>query len=430
MKLKRLAVCLVTLLISSETSAQWTEVNVTPNHTAKSYDFLDDNIGYASFQNMTTGLFELAKTIDGGDNWIIINPPDSAWDFKDISVPEDSVIYVVSRDLSLSVPNKSKIFKSNDDGATWIDLTPDTTNIGMGFAVVYFVDALVGYWGIADKLYKTVDGGVNWAEPNLPLGYYIQSIHFNDANNGVLGTWDGTFAYLGGVLSTNDGGITWRDTTFGTGSSTVGTVKQTSENVTYAGTAGWGSNGSLLFKTTDNGTTWTEVSIPDTLSNTMLRTFDFIDDNAGFIVEESNDTTYLYKTVDGGVSWSLNQVIDTNYLSEIHLTSNTGYLTGNLNQFFKLQSPTGIMGFSTVNSIMAYPNPSSGRFMMEIQIEEPQNMVLRILSILGEEVFVEKLNISTGLYRREFDLQDNAKGIYMLHVTTDLGVKSLKMVLD
>jgi len=234
-------------------------------------------------------------------------------------------------------------YKTINDGTTWTDITPDTTTSGLDNSVS-FVDEFVGYWVLGEKLYKTTDGGANWTSSNLPLGHYAQSIHFNDASNGVIGTRDGTFNYYGGILSTTDGGITWSDTTFTINSSVVGSVKQTSGNVAYAATTGWGSSVSLLYKTINNGVTWSEVPIPDTLSNSRLMSFDFLDDDYGFIVEESNDTSYIYKTVNGGVSWSLYQVIDTTNLSAMHLTSNSGYLAGNLNQFFKLQNSNEIVG--------------------------------------------------------------------------------------
>jgi len=71
MKTKPFIFCFVILLISTNAIAQWTELNVTPNHTAKSYDFIDDNIGYASLK-LTVTQIELAKTIDGGNSWSII----------------------------------------------------------------------------------------------------------------------------------------------------------------------------------------------------------------------------------------------------------------------------------------------------------------------------------------------------------------------
>ncbi|HHZ65478.1 MAG TPA: hypothetical protein EYN51_08295 [Flavobacteriales bacterium] len=66
MKAKSIIICLSALLISINTIAQWTEINVTPNHAANSYDFIDDNIGYASLFNISTNRIELAKTVDGG----------------------------------------------------------------------------------------------------------------------------------------------------------------------------------------------------------------------------------------------------------------------------------------------------------------------------------------------------------------------------
>jgi len=433
MKAKSIIFCLSALLISINTIAQWTEINVTPNHAANSYDFIDDNIGYASLFNISTNGIELAKTVDGGNSWAVLNAPMNTYDYMDMAAPADSIIYVACRDLNTAAPNMSKIYKTIDNGLTWTDLTPDTTNTGQGFAAVHFVDELVGYWVISEKLYKTIDGGANWTSSTLPLGHNalsINSIHFNDENNGVIGTWNGTFAYLGGVLSTTDGGITWSDTAFSINSSSVSSVKQTSAMVAYAGTAGWGSNLSLLFKTTNNGVTWSEVSIPDTLSNSIFRCFDFTDDEHGFIVEESMDKSYLYETTNGGVSWSLFQVIDTSYLFEIHLTSNTGYLTGNLNQFYKLQNPTSMNEVEKDYSFNIYPNPSTDQITIEInsRLQEPRK--LKIINLLGEEVYNQPIPMIQDTYQRQLDVSSYTKGIYFLMLNTSELVFTKKIIIQ
>ncbi len=83
-----------------------------------------------------------------------------------------------------------------------------------------------------------------------------------------------------------------------------------------------------------------------------------------------------------------------------------------------------------IENLIVYPNPSSGRFTLEMQITEAQDVVLKIISILGQEVYVEKRKLNPGIYRKEIDIRAHAKGIYLLQITTRRGVMSKRIVLE
>ncbi|PCH98409.1 MAG: hypothetical protein COB85_01570 [Bacteroidetes bacterium] len=84
----------------------------------------------------------------------------------------------------------------------------------------------------------------------------------------------------------------------------------------------------------------------------------------------------------------------------------------------------------SIDFFKIYPNPSSGRFTLEIQVEEPQEVVLRILSILGQEILIEKRKPKFGLYRVEVDISTHSKGLYLLQITTKQGVLAKRIVIE
>ncbi len=62
-----------------------------------------------------------------------------------------------------------------------------------------------------------------------------------------------------------------------------------------------GSAGRVL-RTTNGGTTWVAVTNPSALDNTNI---DAIDANTAYVIANGTDDARLYRTLDGGVSWSL-----------------------------------------------------------------------------------------------------------------------------
>ena len=59
-----------------------------------------------------------------------------------------------------------------------------------------------------------------------------------------------------------------------------------------------------------------------------------------------------------------------------------------------------------------------------------QNLKVRVLNLVGEEIILEDLQQFVGEYTKQINLQENAKGIYFLEITTDNGVVNKKLILQ
>ena len=81
---------------------------------------------------------------------------------------------------------------------------------------------------------------------------------------------------------------------------------------------------------------------------------------------------------------------------------------------------TGIENFEFINSFKIYPNPNTGEFKIEINITRQENLELKILNSLGQEVFSEHLNQFKGIYEKQLDLSEFPVGIYNLQLIPDL----------
>lgn len=75
-----------------------------------------------------------------------------------------------------------------------------------------------------------------------------------------------------------------------------------------------------------------------------------------------------------------------------------------------------------------YPNPTKGRFILEIEGTNEQNINLRITNVNGQLIQSESLEVRRGMNKFEFDLSTRAKGIYFIEITNDNYNKTEKLV--
>ena len=78
-----------------------------------------------------------------------------------------------------------------------------------------------------------------------------------------------------------------------------------------------------------------------------------------------------------------------------------------------------------------FPNPSSELFNISFSSNRVQDLRVRVLNSISEEVMIIELNQYKGEYTKQIDLTNNAKGIYFLEIeTNDDGVINKKLILQ
>jgi hypothetical protein len=87
-------------------------------------------------------------------------------------------------------------------------------------------------------------------------------------------------------------------------------------------------------------------------------------------------------------------------------------------------------GGSAIANLDVYPNPSRDIFNVSFTSEEVQNLKIRILNVIGDEIANEDLQQFIGEYTKQIDLTNNAKGIYFLEIETNNGVINKKLILQ
>jgi hypothetical protein len=83
-----------------------------------------------------------------------------------------------------------------------------------------------------------------------------------------------------------------------------------------------------------------------------------------------------------------------------------------------------------INNFKIYPNPSSDIFNITFNSETIQDLSIRILNVVGAEIYLENKADFIGEYTKQISLDDYGKGIYFLEIRTSTGVVNKKLILQ
>ena len=85
-------------------------------------------------------------------------------------------------------------------------------------------------------------------------------------------------------------------------------------------------------------------------------------------------------------------------------------------------------GGTAINNVEIYPNPSRDIFNVSFTSIAKQDLRVRIMNVIGEEIVNDNLEQFIGEYTKQINLSDNAKGIYFLEIEMDDGVINKKLM--
>tara|TARA_B100001057_G_scaffold214188_1_gene214550 strand:+ start:185 stop:5254 length:5070 start_codon:yes stop_codon:yes gene_type:complete len=87
-------------------------------------------------------------------------------------------------------------------------------------------------------------------------------------------------------------------------------------------------------------------------------------------------------------------------------------------------------GGLSINNLDIYPNPSRDVFNITFNSNVKQNLRIRILSVVGAEVYREDRENFIGEYTKQVSLDNYGKGIYFLEIETNDGIINKKLILQ
>jgi len=288
------------VLKSTDAGETWT---ATANFGDNSLNFpADSETGYVA---STT----LHKTTNGGDSWTNIFPtynpsPPASWVIKGIRFSSDTLTGIQIQELG------SYIYRTTDGGmnmvGTSINCSPGTcyyywahTDCSLKTWVVGYIDSATCQMGM---VWSTTTWGASWSIILQSTCMAFRSIYFRPNNliGYAVGWYRDRTCCVGRVdgpvmFKSTDGGTSWNELTWWPWPSTwqLYGVSFTSDSTGYVV-----GNSGIIFKTTDGGLTWTQKGIGVTTAN--LNAVYFLDDNTGVAVGDSGT---ILKTSDAGETW-------------------------------------------------------------------------------------------------------------------------------
>jgi photosystem II stability/assembly factor-like uncharacterized protein len=398
-------------LIIKKCSAQWIEVfNDSSYEWFSDVKFINDDTGFACGTFWPSSDAVIMKTVNGGVTW------DSSlfccgW-MMSLSVVNDSVIYTGGQD--------GHLFKTNNTGTTW-DWQPNAIPCCSDVSTIYFLNADTGFaLGMYQEFWETTDGS-DWNGVSMPGASYFP----NNSSIQFLNDSDG-FVVKKKIYRTSDSGHSWTQLIVDTNRYFTSLFMRNLLEGFAIDDEGY------IFSTSDGGLTW---SLPYFLGPYPLYDIAFVTDSIGYIIG-GNDIYHsqpphnfegvIYKTADGGYSWSLFQTFDHALTSMTFVNDSVGYAVGHRGKILKINNANkvGVLEIGSSEDIAIFPNPASSTF--TIQSNSPlQNTSIKIFNLLGEEVY-------NAEYKDPFtvDCQHFPSGLYFVKLQTEKGSVVEKLLIQ
>jgi photosystem II stability/assembly factor-like uncharacterized protein len=290
MHMKRLGFALVTFLFATTLFAAWrAEGPFVSTIVDVASDPSNSAILYAA-----TDAGGVWRSDDGGQHWML--PGDAM-----VSRPIQWIVVdpATSSTIWAGVhnPGGAGLWRSADRGKTWSSVRPDKTSYILGQPIAFALsNPSIVYAPSTNLHYRSADGGKTWESFRVP-DQDAYAFGINPKNPKII--------YAGGrgtshqMRRSADGGKTWQAADEGLPDQSVSLIAIPREHpsTVYAMTSVFGE----LFKTDDEGKSWTRVDVGTSGTEKMFSLdLDPHDPQVLFVGTENG----LRKSSDGGDSWS------------------------------------------------------------------------------------------------------------------------------
>ena len=244
------------------------------------------------------GVFGFTK--DGGNNWHIDSAAvDGKYpEFRSIAALNDSTV------LLLSIDSPAYLLRTNNYGASWQSVYSNHSK-GVFFDSMTFKDSLQGI-AISDPIdghfmiIKTTDGGNNWQELKVTSPAMKGEGCFAASNTNIQWLQNGVIFATGGstsrlFISENNGAFLPKNTPMISGSTMTGIFTMHFENK-LNGFIGGGNylqsdTTTTLYQTNDGGKTWQPIKLPDGAFVSCIKTIKTKNDN--YLIVTGHNGTYM-----------------------------------------------------------------------------------------------------------------------------------------
>jgi photosystem II stability/assembly factor-like uncharacterized protein len=299
------------------------------------------------------------------------------------------------------------------------------------------------YYG-TDYLYRTTNSAGNWTKVSPQLTDYTSGSRLGTITTIAVAPTNSDVIYVGTddshVWVSSDNGSTWIEISDGLPIRWVSrvAVDPANENIVYVTFNGlkWKDPQPHVFRSTDKGTTWSDISsnLPDAPVDAFA--VDPVEPSRLYL---GNDVG-MYVSFNSGQSWwVLGEGLPVLPIGDIEIHPTTRELVAGTygRSMYKIDlnlipaniesSEPVVSGFHLEQN---YPNPFNPSTKIKYTIAQTTNVVLKVFDILGNEITTlvneEK---PAGNYGVDFKATDLASGIYLYKLIANEFSETKKMIL-
>ncbi len=272
---------------SNNYGISWNSANVGVDNFSIRLVYEADGVLLASAAGASgSGMF---RSVDSANSWIRLDPYPYSWNAEGIT-KNNGILY------SFDFNNSAKVYKSTDLGLTWF-LPSGATNPADIIQSIYSIDNEI-YVGIYRfGLFKSTNEGITWMQINNGI-INKDILSVNGSDSLILSS------AFSGVNITFNKGTSWNNLSQGLNNSSITTLLSVDNNL-FAGTYGAG-----IFRSNDNGNSWTKLNHPNLYVGDLLSAHNRI----YTIISEYYGGPYpakVYWSLNLGENWSSSTFVES-----------------------------------------------------------------------------------------------------------------------
>ncbi|MEO8664398.1 MAG: T9SS type A sorting domain-containing protein [Ignavibacteria bacterium] len=330
--------------------------------------------------------------------------------------------HLTNQQYILGESQNNGVQRSQDGGSSWFSATSGLTGSATWVAPLLSHPDSAGIFYTARQLvFKSTDWGASWFSISSGTNGVIREMGLCKSDPQIM------YAASGGqVYRSRDRGYTFTNVTSGLPNKTVTGIYAHPDSSEVAVLCQSGFGGGHIFKTTNGGTNWSNISgnLPDSPGNDVM------------IYHPGMPTSIYLAALDVGVFLTSNYGATWAELADglpntvaMHLdyneASNKLRIGTHGRGVYQITNLTGIP--SVVSEIPGsysleqnYPNPFNPSTTIKYKVTNKGNVSLRIYNALGKEVetLVDGIH-NAGTYEMNFNAGDLTSGVYYYKITVD-----------
>jgi photosystem II stability/assembly factor-like uncharacterized protein len=405
--MKAIGICkyvifLLICVVPFQQNGQVVQINTGSNATLRDLSVYNNDVlinGYFGF---------LAKSTDGCASLIPLNIPGPIGHATRVQRLNPNTIFLLSYS-----PNDTYLFKSNDGGYNW---APRSVSTGASSHEFSFFDTLTGLMTDGPYLYKTINGGNTWTNVSCPFQIGTTAIKtFGDSivclggidvnGRGFMisrnrgSTWLPGWGTIGHGLEITDFFFLNKDTIFAVSKST---------EVDY-------STSASFYYSINGSNNWTDVELPLKDAYGIF----FKSKKEGYVVGvDGQGFGTVIKTTDLGKTWlSFNTGYKNALINIAFINDSAALLSGTNGILLKWNYKSSVFTAVTAAarlepSFSVFPNPVQNELTISFKDLSTDHISVELYNIHGNLIYKSDI---TG-YTQKINISEFNSGMYLLKI--------------